>query len=76
MLDESVKYQETRERKNYRVVAAIVLVLAIGGLLPFASPVADTAAAASNQGLVYNNQGEYGKAIVAFNKAIELDPSL
>jgi len=59
-----------------KVAIAIVLVLAVAASLWFASPVADTAVAANNQGIVYNNEGEYHKAIVAFTKAVELDPSL
>ncbi len=58
-----------------RIVIPIVLVIAVAASLWLASPVTDTAVAANNQGFVYNNKGEYHKAIVAFNKAIELDPS-
>ena len=65
-----------RGRKYYKVVAAIAAVVVIAGALWFASPVADTAISANNEGLVYNNEGDYQKAIVAFTKAIELDPSL
>lgn len=61
-----------RQGKHYKVVVAIALVLVNAGLLGFASPVEDTAVAANNQGLVYNNQEEYHKAISAFTKAIEL----
>ena len=65
--------------KNYkslsRVAIAIVLVLAVAASLWFAVPVVDTAVAANNQGLVYNNKGEYPKAIAAYTKAIELDPN-
>jgi len=63
--------------KNFaRVAAAIILVIAVGTSLWFvASPVVDTAIAANNQGLVYNNNGEYDKAMSAFTKAIELDPN-
>ena len=62
--------------KNFaRVAIALVLVVTIGALLWFALPVADTAVSANNQGFVYNNEGEHNKAIVAFTKAIELDPS-
>jgi len=65
--------------KNYkslsRVAIAIVLVLAVAASLWFAAPVTDTAVAANNQGLVYNNKGEYPKAIAAFTRAIELDPN-
>ena len=65
-----------RGRKNFKVAVATVAVLAISGALWFASPTADTAVSANNDGLVLNNQGEYQEAIVAFTKAIELDPSL
>ena len=65
-----------RGRRYYKVVAAIAAVVLIVGALWFASPVTDTAISANNEGLVYNNEGEYQEAIVAFNKAIELDPSL
>ena len=64
-----------RQRNLYEVAAAVVSVLAIAGLLWFASPVADTAVTASNEGLLYNNTGEYHKAIAAFTRAIELDPN-
>ena len=59
-----------------KVTIAIVLVLAVAASLYFAVPVTETAVTANNQGFIYNNKGEYHKAIVAFNKAIELDPSL
>ena len=59
-----------------RLAIPIVLVLAVAASLWFAAPVTETAVAANNQGIVYNNEGEYHKAIVAFTKAIELDPSL
>jgi len=65
-----------RERKIFKVAVATVAVLAISGALWFASPTADTAVSANNDGLVFNNQGEYHEAIVAFTKAIELEPSL
>ncbi|MDP2731385.1 MAG: tetratricopeptide repeat protein [Dehalococcoidales bacterium] len=58
-----------------RVAIAIVLVTAAGALFWFASPVADTAVAANSRGISYNDGGEYEKALVAFNKAIELDPT-
>ena len=62
--------------KNFaRVAAAIILVIAIGTAFWFVSPVVDTAIAANNQGLIYNNNGEYDKAMSAFTKAIELDPN-
>jgi len=64
------------EQKNpYKPVVAGALVLIVAALLWFASPLAETADAANNQGLVYNNKGEHDKAIVAFTKAIELDPN-
>ncbi|MFQ5996000.1 MAG: tetratricopeptide repeat protein [Dehalococcoidales bacterium] len=63
------------KHKNFaRVAIALVLVMAVGALLWFALPVTDTAVAANNQGFIYNNEGEHQKAIVAFTKAIELDP--
>ena len=64
------------QKSQYRVVLAFTLVLAVGVSLWFAAPVWDTAISANNQGLDYNNKGEYEKAIVAFIKAIELDPEL
>ncbi len=57
-----------------KIAIPIVLVLAVAAALWFAVPMTDTAIAANNEGFTYNNQGEYDKAIVAFNKAIELDP--
>ena len=64
------------QKSGYRVVLAFLLVLAIGVSFWFAAPLEDSAEAYNNQGLIYNNEGEYHKAIVAFTKAIELDPSL
>ncbi len=58
-----------------RIAISIVLVCAVAVLLWFASPVTDTAAASNSQGIFYNEKGEYEKAVVAFTKAIELDPS-
>ncbi len=73
----SARAQQMVSYKNYkslsRVAIAIVLVLAVAASLWFAAPVTDTAVAANNQGLVYNNRGEYPKAIAAFTRAIELD---
>ena len=64
-------------RKNvYKPAAAGALVLVVATLLWFASPVQYSALTYNNQGLVYNNEGEYDQAIAAFNKAIELDPEL
>ena len=57
-----------------KIAIPIVLVLAVAAALWFAVPQTDTAVAANNEGFNYNNHGEYDKAIVAFNKAIELDP--
>lgn len=64
------------QKSWYRVVLAFFLVLAVGVSLWFAAPVEDSAEAYNNQGLVYNNEGEYDKAVDAFSKAIELDPEL
>lgn len=63
-------------RKFARVAVATILVIVISTLLWFAAPTEDTAVAANNRGLVYNNKVEYHKAIVAFTAAIELDPNL
>ena len=68
--------EATKAHKNFaRVAIATVLAILVGTLLWFAAPIADTAVAANNQGVVYNNKGEYQKALVVFDKAIELDPS-
>ena len=64
------------QKKRYKVALAFALVLAVAAALWFAVPVTDTAVAANSRGFVYNNKGEYHKAIIAFTKAIELDPSL
>jgi len=63
--------------KNFaRVAIAVILVIAIGAAFWFIAPTtADTAIAANNEGIAYNNNEEYNKAIVAFSKAIELDPN-
>jgi len=63
-----------KNNRFVRVAAAIILVIAIGTSLWFASPTTDTAHAANDKGFVYKNEGEYDKAIVAFTKAIELNP--
>ena len=65
-----------RQKSRYKVVVALTLVLAVSASLWFAAPVTVTAISVNNQGLIYNNEGQYHKAIVAFTKAIELDPSL
>ena len=61
------------DKRFSRVVVSIVLVCAVAILLWFASPVTETAIAANNRGINYNTEGEYNKAIAAFNKAIEID---
>jgi len=58
-----------------KIAIPIVLVIVVATSLWFAGPVTNTAIAANNQGFAYNNEGEYHKALVAFNKAIELDPN-
>ena len=58
-----------------KVAIPVVLVLAIAVSLWFASPGVDTAFAANSQGVTYNNEGDYDNAIIAFTKAIELDPN-
>ena len=64
------------QKSGYKVVLAFTLVLAVGAALWFAAPVVETANAYNNQGLIYNEGGEYDKAIATFTKAIELDPEL
>jgi len=64
------------QKSWYKVVLAFTLVLAVGASLWFAAPVVETANAYNNQGLIYNDEGEYDKAVIAFTKAIELDPEL
>ncbi len=59
-----------------RIAIATVLAVVVGISIWFAAPVTDTAVAANNQGLLYNNQGEYHKTIVTLTKAIEIDPGL
>ena len=67
---------EAQDYKSFsRVAIALVLVIAIAILLWFTAPVVETSIAASNEGLLYNNTGEYHKAIAAFTRAIELDPN-
>jgi tetratricopeptide (TPR) repeat protein len=69
-----------RNMVNYRrlskIAVPVILVCAVAASVWFASPVVDTAAAFNEQGVFYNNKGEYQKATAAFTKAIELDPSL
>ena len=57
----------------FRIITAAFLTIIIGILLWFAAPVTDNALSANNVGVVYNNKGEYEKALESFNKAIELD---
>ncbi|MFC2003663.1 tetratricopeptide repeat protein [Chloroflexota bacterium] len=59
-----------------RAVVALVWVVANAIPLWFAAPVAETGVAASNEGFLFTNIGEYHKAIAAFTRAIELDPTL
>ena len=67
--------EATRAHSSFvRIALATILTILVGTLLWFAVPFTDTAVAVNNQGVVYNNGAEYDKAIVAFNKAIELDP--
>lgn len=68
--------QAFRARKGVRLAVAIVLAIMVGTALWFAVPTTDTAVAVNNQGVLFNKQGEYNKAIAAFNKALELDPNL
>lgn len=58
-----------------RIATGIILVMAVAILLWFSAPVTDTAAGPNNWGVIHNNEGEYHKAVAAFTKAIELDPS-
>jgi len=67
--------EATKSHNSFaRIALATILTILVGTLLWFAVPFTDTAVAVNNQGVVYNNEAEYDKAIVAFNKAIELDP--
>ena len=58
-----------------RIAIATVLVVTVAVALWSASPITDTSISANNEGILYNNEGEYHKAIAAFTKAIELDPN-
>ncbi len=62
--------------KLARVAIAATLVVLIATLLWFVAPTKETAVDANNQGVVYNRNGEYLKAIEACNKAIEINPGL
>ncbi|MFC1870224.1 tetratricopeptide repeat protein, partial [Chloroflexota bacterium] len=69
--------EATKAHKSFaRIAAATVMTIVVGITLWFALPFTDTAVTANNQGLIYNNKGEYLKAIEAFTKAIDLDPDL
>jgi len=59
-----------------RVASAAILTILVSTLLLFASPTTSTAVALNNQGVVYNEAGEYQKAIATFDRAVELDPGL
>jgi len=69
VIERSVSYKSLS-----KVVVAIVLVLAVAAAFWFAAPVVDSAYTYNNRGFTYNDEGEYQKALVALNKAIELDP--
>ncbi|MDD4858734.1 MAG: tetratricopeptide repeat protein [Dehalococcoidales bacterium] len=61
--------------KNWaRVVFSASLAVLFGVMLWFSAPTSETAIAANNQGVSFNNSEEYTKGIEAFNKAIKLDP--
>jgi tetratricopeptide (TPR) repeat protein len=67
---------ETSFRKKFaRTALPVILAILAGILLWFAAPTTDTAKAANNKGVAYNNSGEFDRGISAFNKAIELDPN-
>ncbi|MFC1901389.1 tetratricopeptide repeat protein [Chloroflexota bacterium] len=67
----------TKAHKSlFRVATATVVTILVAILLWLALPTTDNAIAANNEGLALNNSEEYEKALVAFNKAIELDPNL
>ncbi len=59
-----------------RAAVAVILAILVGVSLWLAVPTTDTAVSANNEGVTYNEQGQYDKAIAAFNKALELDPNL
>ena len=61
---------------GYKILLAVVLVVAVGGALWFAAPVRNTADAYNDEGLIQNKKGEFDKAIVTLTKSIELDPEL
>ncbi len=65
--------KQVNDKRLSRIAVSIGLVCAVAILLWFASPVTETAVAANNRGIMYNAEGEYNKAIPAFNKAIEID---
>lgn len=62
--------------KLARVVVATMGVALVATLLWFVSPTNITAVEANNQGVTYNKNGEYLKAIDTLNKAIELDSNM
>jgi len=59
-----------------RVASAAILTILVRTLLLLASLTTSTAVALNNQGVVYNEAGEYQKAIATFDRAVELDPGL
>ena len=58
----------------FRIVTSVFLAILVGVLLWFAAPTGDTAVSANNEGVVFNNNKQYEKAVEAFDRAIEMDP--
>ena len=59
-----------------RIAIPVFLTAIVAILLWLAVPTTGSAIALNNEGLVFNEDGEYQKAIANFDKAIELDPKL
>jgi transcriptional regulator with XRE-family HTH domain len=68
--------EEIIHNRFARVAIATVMVALISISLWFAAPTTPSAVSANNQGVEYNQEGEFQKAIGEFDKAIEINPAL
>ena len=61
---------------GYKILLAVVLVVAVGVALWFAAPVRNSADAYNDEGFTQNTRGDFNTAVDTLTKAIELDPEL
>ena len=60
---------------GYKVLLAVVLVVAVGIALWFAAPVRNTADVYNDEGFAQNRKGEFDKAVKESDLSLQLDPS-